>query len=216
MGGAVRGSVATVVAVDLGASSGRVMLGSITDDTIRLTEAHRFGNVPVLVHGTLRWDVLRIYRGVVEGLQIAGRAVDRVDSIGIDAWGVDYGLLDRDGQLIGNPVHYRDARTERVAERLIEDLPPPALYQTTGLQFLPFNTLYQLIAAASTAELESAETLLLIPDLLSYWLTGVTGAELTISSTTQLLDARSSARCPAGARGGRHTRADHQHVGLLF
>lgn len=181
----------SVAAVDLGASSGRVMVGSIAGDELRLTEVQRFDNVPVRVLGTLRWDILGIHRGVLDGLRAAGRTFGRIDSVGIDTWGVDYGLLDRDGQLIGNPVHYRDGRTDEVADRVFNELSPESLYQSTGLQHLPFNTLYQLIAAASTAELAAAETLLLIPDLLSYWLTGVAGAELTIASTTQLLDARS-------------------------
>jgi rhamnulokinase len=180
-----------VAAVDLGASSGRVMVGSIAGDELRLLEVQRFDNVPVRVLGTLRWDILRIHRGVLDGLRAAGRTFGRIDSVGIDTWGVDYGLLDRDGHLLGNPVHYRDGRTDEVAERVLNELSPTALYQSTGLQHLPFNTLYQLIAAASTAELEAAETLLMIPDLLSYWLTGVVGTELTIASTTQLLDARS-------------------------
>jgi rhamnulokinase len=181
--------VTVVAAVDLGASSGRVMLGRVTPEVMELTEVHRFDNVPVRVDGRLHWDILRIYREVLDGLREAGRVAGRLDSIGIDSWGVDYGLLDADGRLLGNPVHYRDGRTDEVAPRVLAQLSAERLYDRTGLQFLPFNTLYQL-AASSTVELSAARTLLLIPDLLSYWLTGVVGAELTNASTTQLLDAR--------------------------
>jgi rhamnulokinase len=176
-----------VAAVDLGASSGRVMLARVGPDTLELVEAHRFDNVSVRVNGRLHWDILGIYRSVLDGLREAGRLAGRLDSIGIDSWGVDYGLLDADGHLVGNPVHYRDSRTDAVAPRVLEELTPAALYARTGLQYQPFNTIYQL-AAEST--MDRARTLLLIPDLLSYWLTGVAGSELTNASTTQLLDAR--------------------------
>ena len=190
----------TVAAVDLGASSGRVMLAHVTradgrsassraEGSLELTEVHRFDNVPVRLNGRLHWDILRNYRGVLDGLRAAARVEGRLDSVGIDAWGCDYGLLDAEGRLVGNPVHYRDGRTDEVAPRLLAELTPLFLYERTGLQYLPFNTLYQL-AASSTVELSSASTMLLIPDLLSYWLTGVVGAELTNASTTQLLDAR--------------------------
>jgi rhamnulokinase len=113
-----------------------------------------------------------------------------VDSVGIDSWAVDYGLLDADGALLGNPVHYRDARTEGVAEKVWATLPAERLYEATGLQYAPFNTLYQLVAARGSVQLAAAERLLLIPDLLSYWLTGEQGTELTNASTTQLIDPR--------------------------
>ncbi|WP_373430425.1 rhamnulokinase [Streptomyces achromogenes] len=173
-------------AVDLGASSGRVMVGRVGPDTLELTEAHRFANRPVRLPEGLRWDVLSLYAGVLDGLRAAGR----VDSVGIDSWAVDYGLLDADGALLGNPVHYRDARTEGVAEKVWASMPAAELYAATGLQYAPFNTLYQLTAAASTAQLAQARRLLLIPDLLTYWLTGEQGTELTNASTTQLIDPR--------------------------
>ncbi len=169
-------------AVDLGASSGRVMVGRAGPGELSLTEAHRFANEPVRVGGTLHWDILALYRGVLEGLRRAGP----VDAIGIDSWAVDYGLLDASGALLGNPVHYRDARTDGVTT----GLPESDLYAQTGLQRLPFNTIYQLIAAAYSPQLAAADRLLLIPDLLAYWLTGVAGAEFTNASTTQLLDLR--------------------------
>jgi rhamnulokinase len=176
--------VSTFAAVDLGAASGRVMRAEVGADTLELTEVERFANVPVRVDRTLHWDALRIYRGVVEGLRAAGP----VDSVGIDSWAIDYGLLDTDGRLLGNPVHYRDERTEGVMQRVLADVAPEQLYATTGLQLLPFNTIFQLIAARDSAQLAAAERLLLIPDLLAYWLTGSIGAERTNASTTQLLD----------------------------
>ncbi|MFJ9624055.1 rhamnulokinase family protein [Streptomyces sp. NPDC101181] len=176
----------TFAAVDLGASSGRVITGRVGPDTLRLTEAHRFPNRPVRLPEGLRWNILGVYGGVLDGLRAAGP----VDSVGIDGWAVDYGLLDADGALLGNPVHYRDARTEGVAERVWATVPPDALYRATGIQYAPFNTLYQLIAARGTPQLASAKRLLLIPDLIAYWLTGEQGTELTNASTTQLLDPR--------------------------
>ncbi|ANS69861.1 rhamnose kinase [Streptomyces lincolnensis] len=173
-------------AVDLGASSGRVMVGRVGPDSLELTEAHRFPNRPVRVPEGLRWDVLGLYGGVLDGLRAAGR----VDSVGIDSWAVDYGLLDGDGALLGNPVHYRDARTEGIAEKVWASVPAPELYAATGLQYAPFNTLYQLVAARGSSQLAHAERLLLMPDLLTYWLTGEQGTELTNASTTQLIDPR--------------------------
>ncbi|MEU8944388.1 rhamnulokinase family protein [Streptomyces sp. NPDC048489] len=176
----------TFAAVDLGASSGRVMVGRVGPEALGLTEAHRFPNRPVRTPEGLRWDILSLYAGVLDGLRAAGP----VDSVGIDSWAVDYGLLDADGALLGNPVHYRDARTEGVAEQVWSTVPAAELYAATGLQYAPFNTLYQLMAARSTAQFAHAERLLLIPDLLVYWLTGEAGTELTNASTTQLIDPR--------------------------
>jgi len=177
----------TVAAVDLGASSGRVMLGRVGADGVDLTEVHRFANRPVEVAGTLHWDILDLYRNVLAGIAAAGP----VDGVGIDSWAVDYGLLDADGALLGNPVHYRDRRTDSVARATVDRLGAAELYATTGLQFLPFNTIHQLVAERSGARLGVAHRLLLVPDLLAYWLTGEVGAELTNASTTQLLDVRS-------------------------
>ncbi|CAM5615824.1 rhamnulokinase family protein [Streptomyces hirsutus] len=174
-------------AVDLGASSGRVMVGRVGPDSLELTEVHRFANRPVRVPEGLRWDVLGLYAGVLEGLREAG---DGLVSVGVDGWAVDYGLLDADGALLGNPVHYRDRRTEGVAEKVWASVPAGELYAATGLQYAPFNTLYQLTAARGTAQLAQARRLLLIPDLLTYWLTGEQGTELTNASTTQLIDPR--------------------------
>ncbi|MCW3818161.1 rhamnulokinase [Micromonospora sp. DR5-3] len=175
-----------LAAVDLGASSGRVMLGHVGPGRLDLTEVHRFPNEPVRLGDTLHWDVLALYRGVLDGLRAAGP----VTSLGVDSWAVDYGLLDASGALLGNPVHYRDARTDGVAERVTKQLGAERLYRTTGLQQLPFNTLYQLVAAAGSPQLAAARRLLLIPDLIAYWLTGEVTAEITNASTTQLYDLR--------------------------
>ncbi|MEV6942539.1 rhamnulokinase family protein [Streptomyces sp. NPDC051172] len=162
------------------------MVGRVGPDSLELTEAHRFPNRPVRVPEGLRWDILSLYGGVLDGLKAAGQ----VDSVGIDSWAVDYGLLDADGALLGSPVHYRDSRTEGIAEKVWASVPAEQLYAATGLQYAPFNTLYQLVAARETAQLAHAGRLLLIPDLMSYWLTGEQGTELTNASTTQLIDPR--------------------------
>ncbi|CAL9625916.1 L-Rhamnulokinase [Streptomyces sp. enrichment culture] len=178
--------VKAYAAVDLGASSGRVIVGRVGLDSLELAQAHRFVNRPVRVPEGLRWDILGLYAGVLEGLRAAGQ----VDSVGIDSWAVDYGLLDADGALLGNPVHYRDDRTEGVAEKVWATVPAAQLYAATGIQYAPFNTLYQLVAASGTRQLAHASRLLLIPDLIAYWLTGEQGTELTNASTTQLIDPR--------------------------
>ncbi|RSM68609.1 rhamnulokinase [Actinoplanes sp. ATCC 53533] len=162
------------------------MVGRAGPGSLSLAAVNRFANEPVRAGGTLYWDILALYRGVLEGLRLAGP----VDGIGIDSWAVDYGLLDATGALLGNPVHYRDARTDGAAARVAAVVGEDKLYALTGLQKLPFNTIYQLVAAAGTPQFEAARQLLMIPDLLTYWLTGERGAEFTNASTTQLLDLR--------------------------
>lgn len=182
----------TVAAVDLGAASGRVMLGRVSATGLDLTEVHRFPNEAVRVAGTLHWDVLSLYREILAGLAEVARLADgELAGIGVDSWGVDYGLIDRAGALVGNPVHYRDARTEGVMERVLGEVGAEHLYATTGVQNLPFNTIYQLVAASGTPQFPAAASVLLMPDLISYWLTGEVGVELTNASTTGLLDVRS-------------------------
>ena len=209
------GSV-VVAGVDLGASGGRVLAARVSPDGVSLHEVSRFPNEPVLAGGTLHWDILRLYSSVVSGLRSAAASFS-LASAGIDSWGVDYGLLDSSGALVGNPVHYRDARTSGVTV----PVPASSLYAVTGIQHLPFNTIYQLAASLGTPLLSAASTLLLIPDLLAYWLTGAVGAEVTNASTTALLDVSSrtwavdvirrggtSARSfPAAAPAGRRHRA---------
>jgi rhamnulokinase len=172
-----------VAAVDIGASGGRVIAARVSDSGVETREVSRFPNEPVAAGGTLYWDILRLHASVLAGLAAAASSFP-LASAGIDSWGVDYGLLDAAGALIGNPVHYRDPRTDGVTA----GVPRAELYAVTGIQHLPINTIYQLIAAAGTPSLSAARTLLLIPDLLAYWLTGVSGAEVTNASTTGLLD----------------------------
>lgn len=176
----------SVAAVDLGASSGRVMLGRVGPGQLQLEERARFANEPVREDGTLRWDVAGLWSAVLDGLRAC--AADRPQGIGIDSWAVDYGLLDASGSLLGDPFHYRDARTDGVLQQVVRQVPEDELYAVTGLQQLPFNTLYQLVSEQTAERLARARTMLLIPDLFGYWLTGVVGAERTNASTTQLFD----------------------------
>ncbi|MEE4540384.1 rhamnulokinase family protein [Streptomyces sp. V4-01] len=168
------------------------MVGRVGPATLDLSEAHRFPNRPVRLGAGLHWDVPALFQGVLDGLRQVARSGGAA-SVGIDSWAVDYGLLDADGQLLGVPHHYRDARTAGTAETLRDRLPARELYEVTGIQHLPFNTVFQLAAAAGSAQLAAARTLLLIPDLFIHWLTGTVGAEITNASTTALLDARTAA-----------------------
>ncbi len=177
-----------VAAVDLGASSGRVMVGRVGPETLELTEVRRFPNDPVRLPDGLHWDVLRLYHEVLAGLRDITRAGDSPLSVGVDSWGVDHGLLDEAGRLLGEPYHYRDERTVAAIAPVHDVIAPADLYARTGLQFMPFNTIYQLAAARGTPAFEAARTMLLIPDLLGYWLSGVRVAEVTNASTTSLLD----------------------------
>ncbi|HEY8729777.1 MAG TPA: rhamnulokinase family protein [Acidothermaceae bacterium] len=183
----------TVAAVDLGASSGRVLVGHVAAGQLDISEVSRFANAPVRVAGTLQWDISALYDGVLAGLRAAGQRGGPLDSIGIDSWGVDYGLLDEAGTLLENPVHYRDERTTGVMAKVLDIVPADELYRMSGIQFLPFNTIFQLVAALPSPAMSAARTLLLIPDLLAYWLTGHVGAERTNASTTQLLDVTTGA-----------------------
>lgn len=188
--------MATMVAVDLGAQSGRVALGRFDGGRLSVSEVHRFPNVPVRVRGTLYWDVLRLYHDVLAAVRAAAReAGGRVDSVGVDSWGVDFGLLDGAGRLVQNPVHHRDSRSARGMDFALGRVPARQLYERTGIQLMPINTVFQLAAmvAADDPGLRAAETLLLVPDLFHYWLTGAIGCEFTNASTTACLDMRSGA-----------------------
>lgn len=178
------------VAVDLGAASGRVMVGVAGPGRLELHEVHRFPNDPVSLPDGLHWDALRLHHEILEGLRRAGRADRELQSVGIDSWGVDYGLLDAEGRLLGNPHHYRDPRTTAGVQVVHARIPHERLYARNGLQFMPFNSIYQLAASRGTFELDAAASMLLTPDLIGYWLTGAIGAEETMASTTGLLDAR--------------------------
>jgi rhamnulokinase len=175
------------LAVDLGAESGRVVLGRFDGGRVSLEEVHRFPNTSVRLPDGLHWDVLRFLSEIKDGLAKAMRK-EEIEGIGIDSWGVDFGLLDGEGALVSNPYHHRDARTEGMMEEAFGLVPKEEIYQITGIQFLPINTLYQLLAMRGSPLLEAAETMLLIPDLMNYWLTSEKACEYTNATTTQLLD----------------------------
>jgi rhamnulokinase len=181
------------LAIDLGASNGRVLLGRWDGARFDLTEVHRFDNGPAVVMGHLYWDVLRLWQEIKAGVsrhQAQSRAP--VSGIGIDAWGVDYALLDRDGRLLGNPYHYRDPRTDGMMELALTRVPRGEIYAATGIQFMQINTLYQLFSMVRSrdAQLQAAHLLLPIPNLFAYWLSGERVAEYTHATTTQCLDVR--------------------------
>jgi rhamnulokinase len=178
-----------LVAVDLGARSGRVALGRFDGRRLAVEEVHRFPNVPARVGGTLYWDVLRLYGEVVEGLRAASRRTT-VDTVAVDSWGVDFGLIDRAGRLVRNPVHYRDTRRAAAVDAVLERVSARELHLRTGIQLLPINTLFELAAMSDESDpaLAAAERLLLIPDLFHYWLSGSRTTEFTNATTTQCLD----------------------------
>jgi sugar (pentulose or hexulose) kinase len=184
-------------AVDLGAESGRVLVGSFDGEKVTLDEAHRFPNVSVRVGTTqgetLHWDVLRLWHDIQEGLaKAAGAHGADLSGIGVDTWGVDFGLLDAQDNLLGNPVHYRDARNDGMMEAAFATVARDEIFVSTGLQFMQFNTLFQVLALQKqdAPQLKAARTLLLMPDLLNFWLTGEKASEYTIASTSQMIDAR--------------------------
>jgi rhamnulokinase len=178
------------LAFDLGASGGKAVAGRFDGQRLHVHEIHRFANDPVRVAGRLHWDILRLLHEIKQGIAAAGSAgLGAIESLAVDAWGCDFGLLDRHGELIGNPAHYRDELTRGAMEEVLQIVPRSEIFARTGCQFLPINTLYQLYALrqARAETLERAATLLLIPDLLRYFLTGEKTSEATIASTTQLL-----------------------------
>jgi rhamnulokinase len=177
-------------AVDIGASSGRVVAGWWADGEMHLDVVHRFPNAAAVVDGSLRWDLTGLYEQVLLGLTALAKRYPGVVSVGIDTWAVDYGLLDADGRLLAEPIAYRDDRTEAVIDDVHARFDPAQLYAVSGLQFLPFNTLYQLTAEQRGPRWAKARQALLLPDLLAFWLTGERRTELTNASTTGLLDAR--------------------------
>lgn len=178
-------------AVDIGASGGRVIAGLIVDGTITSEVVHRFDNGPVDGKSGLRWDLTRLYDHVIIGLTALAARHPGVISIGIDTWAVDYGLLDSDGRLLEEPHSYRDPRTSDAVAGVHDRIAPADLYAITGLQFLPFNTIYQLVAEQSCPVWDKVATVVLLPDLLAYWLTGELATDVTNASTTALMDATS-------------------------
>lgn len=183
------GSLA-IAAIDLGASSGRVVAGHRSPERLTMRLVHRFANVPVRAAGLLQWDVLALYRGMLDGLRLAEAAIGPLDSVGVNGWGVDYGLLDGNGQLLGNPAHYRDSRTGPAYSAAVGTLGASGLYDATGTALHQFNTVFQLLTDRASGRLAAASSALLVPDLMTYWLCGAAGTELTNASTTGLLDAR--------------------------
>jgi rhamnulokinase len=179
------------LAVDLGASNGRVLAGRWDGARFDLREVHRFDNGPVTVRGHLYWDALRLWAEIKAGLsRHVAQNPGPVSGLGIDCWGVDFALLDRDGRLLGNPYHYRDPRTDGIMELSLGLVPRDAIYAMTGIQLMKINTLFQLasMVRSGDAQLDAAAALLPIPNLFHYWLTGERLAEYTHATTTQCVD----------------------------
>jgi rhamnulokinase len=178
----------TVLAVDLGAETGRVMAVHFDGQSLHLEELHRFPNTPVTLNGTLHWNFLQLWADIQAGIE-KGKSLQPA-SLGVDTWGVDFGLLDRQDNLIGNPVHYRDGRTKGMMERAFARVPQAHIFGQTGIQFLPINTLYQILSLAEgrSPQLQIASTFLTAPDLLNFWLTGTKVCEFSNATTTQLFN----------------------------
>ena len=179
------------LAVDLGAGSGRVLAGEFDGRRIELHEINRFENIPVQLPSGWHWNITGLYQNILEGLKLAAETyADVAVSIGVDTWGVDYGLFDKDGRLLGLPYQYRDNRTDGIMEKVFEKTSKEKIYNTTGIQFIFFNTLFQLYSelVQKNPALEQAEDLLFMPDIIGYWLTGQKTQERSIVSTSQLYD----------------------------
>jgi rhamnulokinase len=176
--------------IDLGAESGRVIAGLWNGKSLRLEELHRFPNGPVPLAGTLRWDALRLLAEIQNGLALAGKKYGNIVSVGADTWGVDFALLSKPGELLGQPYHYRDARTNGMMEKAFKKVPRSEIFAQTGLQFMQINTLYQLLAlkAAHPDVLEAADSLLMMPDFVHWALCGSRAGEFTVGSTSQCLN----------------------------
>lgn len=180
-----------VLAFDFGASGGRAMCGTFDGEKISIEELHRFSNDPVLVNGTMYWDVLRLFHEIKQGL-IRAKKYGKIESLGIDTWGVDFGLVDEQGRLLENPVHYRDVRTAGMIEKSFRKIDKERFYRITGNQFMELNTAFQLLSLTEERKelLKRADQMLLMPDLFNFFLTGEKKAEYSIVSTTQLMDAK--------------------------
>lgn len=181
----------TILAFDFGASSGRAMLSKLTNGKLEIQEIHRFSNDPVQIGPRLYWDVLRLFHEIKQGI-LKANAAGGFDAIGIDTWGVDFGLLNEQGELIGNPAHYRDTRTDATPDEFFKKMSKDEVYAETGIQCVSFNTLYQLqyLQTHRPEVLQQAKTVLMMPDLFAYFLTGAKRAEYTEASTTNILDPR--------------------------
>jgi rhamnulokinase len=184
---------AKFLALDLGAESGRAVVGHYDGRSLQLEEIHRFPNGPVLVNGHLHWDALRLLSETKTGIRMAVQKYGKaIVSLGLDTWGVDFGLLDVQGNLLGNPYHYRDSRTDGMVEEVCERVPRDKVFEHTGIQFMQLNSLYQLYSMRATQSplLEIAHTFLTMPDLFSFWLTGRKVCEFSNATTTQCYDPR--------------------------
>ncbi|WP_340390204.1 rhamnulokinase family protein [Paenibacillus sp. FSL E2-0151] len=178
----------SVLAYDLGAGSGRALLGHLNDRGIETSEIHRFKNEPVKVGERMHWDILRLHHELLQGLTLVKQQGEQPESLGIDSWGVDFGLLGSNGELLGNPYHYRDTQFNGMMDQVRQELTSQRIFERTGIQFLSFNTLYQLatLQRSGSPLLHEAERFLMIPDLLRYFLTGEAVNEFTNATTTQL------------------------------
>jgi len=184
------------LAIDLGAESGRTMVGTFADAHLSLTETHRFGNGPVRLSDGLHWDVLHLWSEIKTGIGISSAKVNKsLESIGLDTWGVDFALLDSQGALLSNPFHYRDERTDGMLEEAFRRMPRAEIFSHTGVQFMQINTLVQLLAMSVQRSplFDVARTFVTIPDLFNYWLSGEITNEFTNTTTTQCLDPRKRA-----------------------
>ena len=181
-----------VLAYDFGASSGRAMLGRFENGKISIEEIHRFSNDPVTVGDTYYWDILRLFHEIKCGL-IKAKEYEAHDSIGIDTWGVSFGVIDKNGRLMNNLIHYRDLAFDEAKAKFLKDYPFDKLYEVTGIQELPFNTVFQLYSLKETAPyvVDNAGKIILIADLFNYFLTGIKSADYTMASTTALIDVKS-------------------------
>jgi len=183
------------VAVDFGAESGRALLGTVSDGKITLRELHRCPNGPVRTLGKNHWNILRLFEETKQGIRVAvAETGDDIHGIGVDTWGVDFGLFDEAGELLGNPYHYRDLRTDGMLDKAFEVVSKREIFEHTGIQFMQINTLYQLysMVLAGSPALKHASTLLMTPDILNYWLTGRRVSEFSIASTSQCLNPRTN------------------------
>lgn len=182
-----------VLAFDLGASSGRAVVGQLNEHTLAIEEIHRFSNNPVQLNEHLHWDILRLFWEIKQGLIKSRKRGSPLQSLAIDTWALDFGLIDRKGELLGNPYHYRDNQTEGMMDQVFDLMSREEIFSRTGIQFMPVNTLYHVLAIKRNRShvLEQADRLLMIPDLLRYYLTGEANTEFTNATTTQIFNAGS-------------------------
>src|ERR1035441_8972511 len=183
------------LAFDLGAESGRALLGRYAGGNLTMEEIHRFPNEPVEYNNELHWDVARLWHELQKALAIVSSRGIHLEGIGVDAWGVDYALLGERDTMLGTPFHYRDKRTDGMMKRVFALVSPDEIYTRTGIQFMQINGLYQLYAqqVRTPTILLAARTLITIPDLFNFWLTGIAAAEFTNATTTQFYDPRKGA-----------------------